>query len=129
MFNYNNPYPNYNSYGYGNYGNYGNQQFQVQSQQMYIPLVYISGIESARAHIVNPNSTVLLKDTAANVLYEKSADAQGNYNMRVYKPADLALENSQVVPNQVLTDIYTKIDKLYEMFDKHFVKEGESDAK
>lgn len=122
MFNYNNPYTPYNNYGYGNYGN---QQFQPQSN--YVPLAFISGIEGARAHIVTPNSTVFLKDVAANTLYEKSADAQGNYTMRVYKPVDLSPDTQQM-SNKVLSDIYTKIDKLYEMFDKHFIKEeGVSD--
>ena len=64
---------------------------------------------------------------AANTLYEKSADAQGNYTMRVYKPVDLSPDTQQM-SNKVLSDIYTKIDKLYEMFDKHFIKEeGVSD--
>ena len=112
------PYYNNNSYGYG-YNGYGYPQ-QQQQQVNYIPLVFVSGVDSVKTYIVNPNTTVLLKDAKTNTIYEKSADAQGIYSLNVYQLNDNSKMNDE---NGVLTAINEKIDKLYQELEKRFPKE------
>lgn len=98
--NYNNPYaygqPNYAKYGQQNqqmYGGYSQPQPQVQqpmSQQPmalanYLPLTFVSGIEGAKAFIVQPNQIFYLKDSDSNLLFEKRADELGKYTLNVFE--------------------------------------------
>lgn len=109
-----NNYPYYNA-GYG----YGYPQ-QPQQQINYVPLVYVSGIQSVETYIVNPSTTVLLKDTQNNVIYEKSADAQGIYSTKIYKLNDNSKPSQE---NADLSALKDKVDKLYQEFEKRFPKE------
>lgn len=82
--------PSYYGNQYGNqYQNVMPQQAQVQQAQQvaqtnYLPLTFVNGIEGAKAFIVPANSTVFLKDSDSNVLFEKKADAQGKYTLIAY---------------------------------------------
>lgn len=46
-------------------------------------MIWIQGIESAKAFQVAPNGTVVLFDTDEQVIYIKSADMQGRPSMRI----------------------------------------------
>ena len=73
-----------------------NQTQQVQqqpTQQSYLPLTFVSGIEGAKAFIVNPNQVVYLKDSDSDVLFEKKADSQGKYTLIAFKLTQLDINN------------------------------------
>lgn len=53
------------------------------NQQQNNPIIWIQGIESAKAFQTAPNSTVVLFDSDEQVIYIKSADMQGRPSMRI----------------------------------------------
>lgn len=53
------------------------------NQQQNNPIIWIQGIESAKAYQTAPNSTVVLFDSDEQVIYIKSADMQGRPSMRI----------------------------------------------
>ena len=79
----------------------------------YIPLIFVNGIEGARSHIVAPNQTVYLRDNDAEIIYIKTADSQGRYNLKAYnlvpveqpKPAEYATMDA-------LKDLEKRLKKL-----------------
>ena len=77
-----NPYNNYGYYpqqnNYPNYNNYGYQAPQMhQVNQSFMRLSFVNGIEEARAYILEPNTSIYLRDSNANKLYIKSCDNTG----------------------------------------------------
>ena len=69
---------NYNQMpNYGNLPNY-NQQSNNQS------VIWVQGIEGAKAHPVAPGQAVLLMDSDSNCLYLKSADQTGMPSLRIF---------------------------------------------
>lgn len=129
----------YNNYGYGNYpygygvpynpyginGNANNsyqqnnyaqpqpmQQPAQQPQSQYLPLGFTNGLIGAKAFIVMPNQTVFLKDSdeGSNLLFEKSADANGKYTLKAYQLSEVKLDdigkpinNGSIVKQDLLT--------------------------
>jgi hypothetical protein len=69
---------NYNQMpNYGNLPNY-NQQSNNQS------VIWVQGIEGAKAHPVAPGQAVLLMDSDSDCMYLKSADMTGMPTLRVF---------------------------------------------
>ena len=69
---------NYNQMpNYGNLPNY-NQQSNNQS------VIWVQGIEGAKAHPVAAGQAVLLMDSDSNCLYLKSADQTGMPTLRIF---------------------------------------------
>lgn len=108
--NYFNPY--YNNY-MGGYGQpiqpqqqtqyYNTTQQFTQPTQNYLPLTFVNGIEGAKAFIVQPNQIVYLMDSDSQVMFEKSADAQGKYTIKAYMRNEIALEDvgkEKVIPDK-----------------------------
>lgn len=58
-------------------------QSYPQYQQQNNPMIWIQGIEAAKAYQTAPNSTVVLFDSEEQVIYIKSADMQGRPSMRI----------------------------------------------
>ena len=79
----------------------------------YIPLTFVNGIEGAKSYIVAPNQTVYLRDSDADIIYIKTADSQGRYNLKAYnlvpveqsKPAEYATMDA-------LKDLEERLKKL-----------------
>lgn len=103
------------------------QQFYPQSypqfQQQNNPIIWIQGIESARAYQTAPNNTVVLFDSDEQVIYIKSADMQGRPSMRILdytirseqpKTAQNALSgnNTQVPTREDISALQSQIDSL-----------------
>lgn len=117
---YNNPY----------YGGYGNQYQPIQQPVSYntmqpnrSELVFINGIEEAKAYIVAPNKKVYLKDLTSNKLFEKRADAQGLYELKVYEVKEINQDaQSQFISKNELNDLESrfnsKIDRLSDLIQK-----------
>lgn len=117
-----NQYP-YTNYGYQQpnyYGGYQQQymqpqpQVQAQQQTSYFPLTFVSGVEGAKAFIVQPNSTFYLLDSEdPDRLFIKSADKDGRYRIVVKRLID---DNAPQQVQPISTDITRleeKIDKIY----------------
>lgn len=92
----------YNYYFPMNYQPY--QQPQPQNNGV----VWVQGIEGAKAHPVAAGQSVLMMDSDSDCLYLKSADASGMPSLRVfdYKERD----TSQKPQNEDMSDFLTKDD-------------------
>jgi hypothetical protein len=69
----------------------------------------VNGIEDAKSFIVNPNCTVFLRDSNSNMCFEKWADAQGRYNMKIYNLVEVET-NSEYIKHSDLNKLEEKID-------------------
>lgn len=61
-----------------------NSQPQAQQPQNNNGIIWVQGIEGAKAHPVSAGQSVLLMDSDSNCLYLKSADASGLPSLRVF---------------------------------------------
>lgn len=107
MNNYNNygyAYPYFgNNYGYGVQPQQQSQQYYHQQQPMqnayqqpmqkYSALTYVSGLVGAKSHILNPNEKIYLLDSDNPILYVKSADYEGKYNLEAFKLTPMKIED------------------------------------
>ena len=95
MFNnYANPYfTGYNGANF-NANPYGSPSVQFQPnapqnglQQATMPhaIEYVNGVEGAKAYLIPPNSTKLLMDSDGDYFYIKTANPQGQANVKIYK--------------------------------------------
>lgn len=81
---YQNPYANY---PYSGFNNYPQQQYQ-QPMVNQIPFTIVDNINDVRSYLVQPNQVVYIKLRNANVIYEKSANSQGEYSLNEYIKAE-----------------------------------------
>ncbi len=92
--NYANPY--YGGYNGANFNAnpYGSPsvQFQpnvpqngLQQASTQYSIEYVNGVEGAKAYLIPPNSTKLLMDSDGNYFYIKTANQQGQANVKIYK--------------------------------------------
>lgn len=109
MYNYNNPYYNYNNYN------------------KYIPLAFVSGIEGARNYILPPNSTIYLRDSDRNVIYIKTCNNEGKYTLKSFEMVeidqDIAPSANNVKFKEFEANNYITRDE-FENFKKELRKEG-----
>ena len=93
------------------------------NQQQNNPIIWIQGIESAKAFQTAPNSTVVLFDSDEQVIYIKSSDMQGRPSMRILdytirseapKTAQNALagNNAQIPTKEDISALQSQIDSL-----------------
>ena len=86
-----------NGYGmnYGQYGNYGMSMTQNNSGG---GIIWVQGVEGAKAWQLNPNSNVLLMDSEnENRFYIKTSDNVGICNLRYFKYEEISGDNKQSV--------------------------------
>ena len=133
MYNYNNT-PYYNPYApsYSGNSHYQTQNNNMMAQQpTYTPLVFVNGVEGAKAYIVQPNSTIYLRDSDSDKLFIKYCDAQGRSTLRTYALVELDEQGNKKVaapiqeidPEQFVTKesfraVETKLNKLQSAVDK-----------
>lgn len=130
MFNYNNnPYMNtYGGYYQQPYtaaptqpqnNNYQGQSQQTQmnnvisNQPTYMPLTFVNNIEEVNKFIVTPNTSVYLRSNNDNLLYIKSCDSTGKYNLETYelvKANQTAKNNAIESTKQNSNDFISKDD-------------------
>ena len=98
-------------------------QSYPQYQQQNNPMIWIQGIEAAKAYQTAPNSTVVLFDSDEQVIYIKSSDMQGRPSMRILdytirseapKTAQNALagNNAQIPTKEDISALQSQIDSL-----------------
>lgn len=113
----NNNYYNQMPYGYGsNY--YQQQPMQQQMQPTIIPMVYVNGLEGAKAYWMGTNSIAYLRDNNDDtILYEKKTDAMGKYYIKGFKLSEMQLDQNGGFKAQNQTDsiklLENKIDAIY----------------
>ena len=74
----------YNNYFPTGYQGYPQSYPQVYQQNQSSGVVWVQGIEGAKAHPVAAGQSVLLMDSDANCLYLKSADHTGMPSLRIF---------------------------------------------
>ena len=141
------PYPNYpnvpgtwsqnqyNQYryqgqGYSNYPSYPNQQRQQGT------LIWVSGIDGAKAYPTMPNTDILLLDNTDPYVYLKSTDA-ANFptieRFRIVKDTvdepETTATDRQYVTHDELSQLSSKIDGLMVMLDEMRPREYKIDVK
>lgn len=104
-------YNNYFPMNYQNYPQvYPQQQIQPQPQQnISSGIVWVQGIEGAKAHPVAPGQAVLLMDSDSDCLYLKSADMTGMPNLRVFDYKERT-NTPQETKNEDFSQFATKED-------------------
>ena len=87
-------------------------QSYPQFQQQNNPIIWMQGIEAARAYPVAPNGQVVLFDSEQQCIYLKTADAQGRPSMRIldYTIRSEAPKTAQNALSGTNTDIPTRQD-------------------
>lgn len=104
-------YNNYFPMGYQqNYPQVYPQQIQPQPQQnISSGIVWVQGIEGAKAHPVAPGQAVLLMDSDSDCLYLKSADMTGMPSLRVFDYKE-RVSAPQETKNEDFSQFATKED-------------------
>lgn len=74
----------YNNYFPMGYQGYPQNYPQAYPQNQSSGVVWVQGIEGAKAHPVAAGQAVLLMDSDSNCLYLKSADASGMPSLRIF---------------------------------------------
>lgn len=132
MFNYNNT-PYYNPYApnYNGTTPYQTQNNIMAQQPTYTPLVFVNGIEGAKKYIVQPNTTIYLKDNDSDKLFIKYCDAQGRSMLRIYDLVELdeqgnkkivapvqEIDTEQFITKDTFKAMEIKLNKLQTAVDK-----------
>jgi hypothetical protein len=111
------------------YPQYQQAGTQMSSPQQNSGMIWIQGVESAKAFQVAPNSTVVLWDSEQQCCYIKSADASGMPSMRILdytirseapRTAQNALygNNTDIPTRQDLNAMQGQIDALKEQIER-----------
>lgn len=118
-------YPQY----YPQYSQMSPTPMSGTSPQQNNPIIWIQGIEAAKAYQTAPNSTVVLFDSEEQVIYIKSADMQGRPSMRILdytirseapKTAQNALSgnNAQIPTKEDISALQSQIDALKQQIER-----------
>jgi len=103
-------YNNYFPQGYQPYPQVYPQQMNPQyPQNQTNGIVWVQGIEGAKAHPVGAGQAVLLMDSDSNCLYLKSADQTGMPSLRVFDYTE-RIDTPQKPQNADLSEFCTKED-------------------
>ena len=107
---------------------FGQQQAQPQQQQQAIE--YVNGLEGAKGYLMLANSTKLLMDSDGNYFYIKSANQNGQANIRIFKYQEVTQDNQPKTEPKVeyatlkdLEDVKKQIEDLKLI--KPIIKRGE----
>ena len=114
---------------YPQYSQMSPTPMSAPSQQQNNGMIWIQGVESAKAFQVAPNSTVVLWDSEQQCCYIKSADASGMPSMRILdytirseapRTAQNALygNNTDIPTRQDLNAMQGQIDALKEQIER-----------
>lgn len=104
---YNQLFPqNYQPTNYNQMPNYGNlPNYNQQSNNKSV--IWVQGLEGAKAYPVSAGQAVLLMDSDSNCLYLKSADQTGMPSLRVFDYTERT-ETPQKAKNDDLSQFITK---------------------
>lgn len=117
--------PYYSGYNASNFNAnpYSNPSIQFQSaapqnglQQATAPyaIEYVNGVEGAKAYLIPPNSTKLLMDSDGDYFYIKTANAQGQANVKIYKYEEVTQATKKTEePKQEIK--YATVDDIKEL--------------
>jgi hypothetical protein len=94
-------------------------QMEQQFQQNYMPQpqiqpmpnvtwIPVSGLQGAKEHIVQPNSTAWLMDNNETVFYVKSSDALGVTTLKAYRFQEIGLDSTNAQQSQINLDQFVQ---------------------
>lgn len=120
-------YPTYPQY-YPQYQQMSPTQMSATYQQQNNSIIWVQGMEAARAYPVAPNSTLPLWDSESQSIYIKSADASGMPTMKIIdytirqdasKTAQNAISNpnGQIPTKEDINALQRQIDSLKRQID------------
>lgn len=120
--------PTYQPNNYQSNMNYQNQSqlFGQSSQQppQYQPvahkLMYVSGLEGARAFIVEPNKTVYLMDSESQTMFIKSADKDGRFYLKAFELNEVGLDTIGRSKDDKMVEDYVTRNELNEFKNNFF---------
>lgn len=118
MTNYNNYPPYQSNYGYGYNSTYPRQQIDYSPQPMQqqpmnaLPLVFVNGLIGAKSFVINqPNTTVYMRDSDSNMLYEKKANYEGRCTLKCYELKEVNMdEEGKIIKEEKPKNYVTKAD-------------------
>jgi hypothetical protein len=118
MTNYNNYPPYQSNYGYGYTNTYPRQQIDYSPQPMQqqpmnaLPLVFVNGLIGAKSFVINqPNTTVYMRDSDSNMLYEKKANYEGRCTLKCYELKEVNMdEEGKIIKEEKPKNYVTKAD-------------------
>lgn len=97
---------------------------QSQATQFTTPtngIIWVQGIEGAKAYQLVPNSNVMLLDSEnEGIFYIKTSDSVGMCTLRVFKYTEITQNNTQ---NQADMSLYVKRDEI-ETIIKNYINGG-----
>lgn len=99
---------NYQPINYSQIPNYGNSPNYNQQSNNH-SVIWVQGLESAKAYPVTAGQTVLLMDSDSNCLYLKSADQTGMPSLRIFDYTERT-ETPQKPQNLDMSVFLTKDD-------------------
>lgn len=99
------------------------QQMQQQPPQMTnnVNWIFVSGINGARDHIVQPGQTAWMMDNNDPIIYVKAVDSMGSANLRAFalqefqpgaQEPQTAIDTSGFATREDVQRIESKVDKL-----------------
>lgn len=115
---------NYQPINYSQIPNYGNSPNYNQQSNNH-SVIWVQGIEGAKAHPVAAGQAVLLMDSDSNCLYLKSADQTGMPSLRIF---DYKERTASEPKNDDLSGFCTK-DDLSHYVTKDELKKAISDLR
>ena len=92
---------------------------QPQQPQQTSHIQYVNGIESAKAYIMQPNSSALLMDSERPRFYVKSSDASGFCTVKAFDFAEVKEETAdtgEYVTKSEFDALKSKIESYEQMF-------------
>ena len=103
---------------YPNFSNYPNFQYQPQYNSS---IIWVQGIESAKAYPVAPGNSILLMDSETEQFYIKSADVNGMPKpLRIFSYEELKENTTKSNSDNFITR--DEFDELKEYIHKNIIK-------
>lgn len=91
-------------------------QYQTQYQQPTSSVIWVQGIEGAKAYPVSPGGSVLLMDSDSEHLYIKTADNAGMPSLKIYEyhevsePKPVKQDFSMFVTKDELAEVLANLE-------------------
>lgn len=89
---------------------------------------FVNGVEEAQTFIVNPNCTYFLRDKNSSMCFEKRADNQGRWTLKVYNLVEQDTNSDFVKKNDLANfqqNVENKFNQIFELLNKSNESKGE----
>lgn len=111
-------------YSYFNNNGFAPQYPNYLQQQQQGGIIYVNGIEGAKAHFVAPGNSSLLMDSDSSRFFIKTANAQGQMFIRTFEFQEVNNDKKASVDYATKDDLKTTEDKLITKLEELLTKLG-----